>query len=138
MADLSASETRKINTQEFLEEGLIRIVEDGVVPGSKLVTDSVTSLQIGPDAVTDSELADDAVDTAALQDAAVTDAKVAAGINGAKLTNNTVTAAKIPSTSLDRGIDKVSGSIGHTNSVAPETMSGITFDAQGHVTSVAR
>ena len=35
---------------------------------------------------------------------------------------------------MDRGLDKVGGAIGHTNSVTAGTTSGITFDAQGHIT----
>ena len=94
LADRSASETRRITTKEYLESGLARVIDDGTIPGAKLVPDSVTSKEIGPDAVTDSELADNAVDTAAIQDGAVTDPKVAYGINGAKLRNDTVTASK--------------------------------------------
>ena len=138
LADLSASETRRINTKEFLEDGISRVIADGTIPGAKLVPDSVTAKEIGPDAVTDSELADNAVDTAAIQDGAVTDPKVAYGINGAKLTNDTVTASKIPASSLDRGLDKTSGAIGHTNVVAAATMSGITFDGQGHISNAVR
>ena len=138
LADLSASETRKINTKEFLEDGISGVIADGTIPGAKLVPDSVTAKEIGPDAVTDSELADNAVDTAAIQDGAVTDPKVAYGINGAKLTNDTVTASKIPASSLDRGLDKTSGAIGHTNVVAAATMSGITFDGQGHISNAVR
>lgn len=138
LADLSASETRRIDTKKFLENGISRVIADGTIPGAKLVPDSVTSKEIGPDAVTDSELADNAVDTAAIQDGAVTDPKVAYGINGAKLTNDTVTASKIPASSLDRGLDKTSGAIGHTNVVAAATMSGITFDGQGHISNAVR
>ena len=138
LADLSASETRRIDTKKFLENGISRVIADGTIPGAKLVPDSVTSKEIGPDAVTASELADNAVDTAAIQDGAVTDPKVANGINGAKLTDDTVTASKIPASSLDRGLDKTSGAIGHTNAVAAATMSGITFDGQGHISNAVR
>ena len=138
LADLSASETRRINTKKFLENGISRVIADGTIPGAKLVPDSVTAREIGPNAVTASELGDNAVDTAAIQDGAATDPKVAYGINGAKLTNDTVAASKIPASSLDRGLDKTSGAIGHTNAVAAATMSGITFDGQGHISSAVR
>ena len=39
--------------------------------------------------------------------------------------------------SLDRGIDKTSGKIGHTNAIAAGVRSGISFDAQGHITATA-
>ena len=101
LADLSASETRQIDTKKFISEGVSRIIDDGIIPGAKLVPDSVTAKEIAPDAVTDSELADNAVDTAAIQNLAVTNSKIAPGVDGAKLIDDTVTASKIPSSSLD-------------------------------------
>lgn len=107
------------------------------IPGAKLENDSITALQIAANAVGASELADISVNTNSIIDAAVTDAKLSSGIDGGKLSNNTVTAAKIPAESLDRGLDKTTGDIGHTNAVTPGTSNGITFDAQGHVTGTA-
>jgi len=110
---------------------------DASIPAAKLESDSITSLQIAANAVGASELADISVNTSSIIDAAVTDAKLSTGIDGAKLSNDTVTAAKIPATSLDRGLDKTTGDIGHTNAVTPGTSNGITFDAQGHVTGTS-
>lgn len=110
---------------------------NNIIPGAKIVTDSITSTQIGPSAVGSSELASNACTTAKIADANVTDIKIASGIDGSKLSADTVTAAKIPAASLDRGIDKTSGSIGHTNSVSAGTANGITFDAQGHITGTS-
>jgi len=110
---------------------------DGSIPGAKLQTDSVTSLQLAAGSVGASELADNSVDTNALIDGNVTDIKLANGIDGAKLSSDTVTAAKIPAASLDRGLDKTTGSIGHTNLITAATRSGISFDAQGHITATA-
>jgi hypothetical protein len=110
---------------------------DGSIPGTKLQTNSVTATQLAENSVGASELADNSVDTNALIDGNVTDIKLANGIDGAKLSNDTVTAAKIPSDSLDRGLDKTTNSIGHTNAITAGTRSGISFDAQGHITSTA-
>lgn len=110
---------------------------DASIPGAKLENDSITALQIAANAVGASELADISVNTNSIIDGAVIDAKLSSGIDGGKLSNNTVTAAKIPSESLDRGLDKTTGDIGHTNAVTPGTSNGITFDAQGHVTGTA-
>ena len=137
LADLSASETRRINTKKFLENGTSRVIADGTIPGAKLVPDSVTAREIGPGAVTASELASGAVVTVAIQDGAVTDPKIANGINGAKLTDDTVTASKISAASLDRGLDKAGGKIGHVNTITAGTRSGISFDAYGHITATA-
>jgi hypothetical protein len=136
VADLSASETKKLTSKELLQDG-VKLIDDGAIPGIKLAPDSVTGREIAPDAVTASELADGAVDTAAVVDLAITNSKIAAGVDGAKLTDDTVSAAKIPATSLDRGLDKTGGAIGHTNAVAAGSRNGITFDAHGHVTGTA-
>ena len=136
IADRSASETRRINSKSLLE-GAFQFVDDGSLPGGKIEPDSITNIEIAPDAITDSELADGSVDTDAIQDGAVTDDKLADGIDGAKLIDDSVTADKIDPASLDRGIDKTTGAIGHTNEVVPLTRSGITYDAQGHITGSA-
>lgn len=92
LADLSASETKKLTVADLVTFG-ISFVPNGTITGdkilslngSKLVADSVTAAQIGPDAVGSSELADLAVDTAAIQNAAVTNVKLAGGIDGNKI-----------------------------------------------------
>ena len=134
VADLSASETRKLTAKELIQNGL-RLVDNASLDGAKLIADSVTAAQIGPNAVGASELADASVDTNALVDLSVTNSKIAAGVDGAKLLDGTVTAAKIPASSIDRGLDKTSGAIGHTNVIAASVRSGISYDAQGHITA---
>ena len=110
-------------------------IELNSITNTELASNSVESAEIANNAVTEDKINLAAVTTAKIADAAVTDDKVATGIAGTKLTDDSVTAAKIPTTSLDRGLDKTSGSIGHTNSLTPGTTSGITFDAQGHITA---
>jgi hypothetical protein len=134
LADLSASETRQITVKELIQDG-IQLIDDGTIPGAKIVDDSITAQQIATDAVTDDELADNAVDTAAIQFEAVTNEKVAYGLDGAKLADESVFAEKISWDALDRGLDKGSGLIGHTNDIQPGQRSGITFDAQGHISA---
>jgi hypothetical protein len=134
VADVSASETKKLTSKDLIQYG-VGIIDDGSINGSKLATSSVNAAQLGANSVGSSELADDAVDTAAIANLAVTSAKIASGVDGAKLSDGTVTAAKIATASLDRGLDKVSGAIGHANSVTAGTFNGITFDTQGHITA---
>lgn len=136
VADLSASETKKLTSKELLQNG-VKLIDDGVIPGAKLAPDSVTAKEVAPNAIGASELADGAVDTAAVADLAITNSKIAPGVDGAKLTDDTVTAAKIPAGSLNRGIDKAGGAIGHTNAVTAGSRNGITYDAQGHITGAA-
>jgi len=134
VADVSASETKKLTSKDLIQYG-VAIIDDGSINGSKLATSSVNAAQLGANSVGSSELADDAVDTAAIANLAVTSAKIASGVDGAKLSDGTVTAAKIATASLDRGLNKVSGAIGHANSVTAGTFNGITFDTQGHITA---
>ena len=94
VADYSASETRRLTTKALIQNG-VKLIDDGSIPGAKLVPNSVTALEVGPNAITASELADNAVDTAAIQDSAVTDAKIADGIDGSKITDDTITANEI-------------------------------------------
>jgi hypothetical protein len=135
VADVSASETKKVTVADLVGAG-IALVSAGTIPGSAIVSDSVTATQIAADAITSSELADGSVDTAAIQASAVTDAKIASGISGSKLTDGTVTGAKIASSSINRGLDITSGAIGHTNTVTATSVNGIAFDSQGHITSI--
>lgn len=135
VVDISASETKKVTAKDLVQSG-IALVDDASIPAAKLVANSLGAGQLAANSVGSSELADDSVDTAAIQASAVTDAKIASGISGAKLTDATVTAAKL-GTVTDRGLNQTGGSIGHANSVTAGTAAGITFDAQGHITSTA-
>ena len=137
LADVSASETKNITTTALFKQG-VTLLPVSWIPGDRLVRDSVTALQLAPDSVGASELADDAVDTAALQDGAVTDVKVANGIDGGKLSVDSLPASAVSPAALDRGLDKTSGAIGHTNSIAASAVNGISWDAQGHITSGVR
>ena len=109
-------------------------IELNSITNTEIAANAIESTELAANAVTTAKIADNNVTTAKINNAAVTDAKIASGIDGAKLSNDTVTAAKVPSASLDRGLDKTTGSIGHTNAVTAGTTSGITFDAQGHIT----
>ena len=110
-------------------------IELNSITNTELASNCVESAEIANNAVTADKINLLAVTTGKIADGAVTDDKIATGIAGSKLTDDSVTAAKVPSGSLDRGLDKTTGSIGHTNSLTPGTTSGITFDAQGHITA---
>ena len=96
VADVSASETKKIKVGDLVAAGLAGGVPDGSIPGSKIEEDTITSKELAPDSVTDVELADNAVDTAAIQDKAVTKEKLADGAVGTdQLADDAVTADKL-------------------------------------------
>lgn len=104
------------------------------IHGGKLLAGTVASAAIAANAITDSQLADNSVDTAAVQSNAITDDKLATGISGSKI--NSLPASSL-ATVTDRGLDQSTGNIGHTNTITAGTRSGISFDAQGHITGVA-
>jgi len=92
VADISASETKKLTVADLLTFGVTFIGSNSIsgdqiisLDGGKLLPDSVTAREIAPDAVGSSELADSSVDTAAIQDGAVTNVKLASGIDGSKI-----------------------------------------------------
>ena len=68
--------------------------------GAKLTAGSVAATQIAANAVGSSELADNSVDTAAVIDSAITDAKLATGIDGGKLTGGTVANSQLGTDSV--------------------------------------
>jgi len=131
VVDVSASETKKITTKDLVQSG-IALVDDASIPAAKVA--ALGSTQLAADSVGSSQLANDSVDSPAIQASAVTDAKIASGVSGSKLSDGTVTAAKLGAVT-DRGLDQVDGNIGHTNEVTAGTANGITFDAQGHITA---
>jgi len=106
----------------------------GSIQGSKLVSGTITSTQLGANSVTATELADNACDTGAIANSAVTDDKVASGISGTKISDGTITPAKLNTSNLDRSLNVASGNLGINNTVSAATRSGITYNAQGLIT----
>lgn len=137
LADVSASETKKITTAALFKQGM-QILPAGSINGNRLIAGSVSVNELGADSVTAVQLAGDAVDTAALQDSAVTDVKITNGVNGTKISPDTLPASSIDPASLDRGIDRAGGAIGIANAVGAGGVSGITWNDQGLVTGGVR
>ena len=106
------------------------------VTAAKIANDAITATEIAANAITASELADSAVDTASILDSAVTDAKISA-VSGTKVTDGTITAAKLNTSNLDRSINVASGNLGINNAVAggASARNGITYNNEGLITS---
>ena len=106
------------------------------VTAAKIANDTITATQIAANAITASELADSAVDTASILDTAVTDAKISA-VSGTKITDGTITAAKLNTSNLDRSINVASGNLGINNAVTggASARNGITYNNEGLITS---
>jgi hypothetical protein len=108
------------------------------VTAAKIADNTITATQIAANAVGSSELADNAVDTAAIANSAVTDGKIS-GVSGTKITDGTITAAKLNTANIDRSLNVASGNLGINNAVTggASARNGITYNAQGLITSTA-
>ena len=109
------------------------------ITAAKIANDTITATQIAANAIGASELADNSVDTAAIATSAVTDAKVATGISGTKITDGTITAAKLNTSNLDRSLNVSGDNLGINNAVSggASARNGITYNAEGLITSTA-
>ena len=108
------------------------------VTAAKIADDTITATQIAANAVGSSELADNAVDTAAIANSAVTDGKIL-GVSGTKITDGTITAAKLNTSNIDRSLNVASGNLGINNAVTggASARNGITYNNEGLITSTA-
>ena len=118
LADLSASETKKITAKNLIQSG-VALIDDSSIPYAKIDVPAVT-------------IPDGAITTEKIADGAVTDIKIQ-GVNGSKLVNGSVSGAKLGAVT-DRGLDQVGGNIGITNAVTASSSAGISWNAQGLVT----
>ena len=118
LADMSASETKKITAKSLIQSG-IALIDSGSIPYDKIDVPSTT-------------IPDGAVTTDKIADGAVTDIKIA-NVDGSKIVNGTVTGPKLGAVT-DRGLDQATGVIGITNDVTPSSSAGISWNAQGLVT----
>ncbi len=111
---------------------------NNAVTAAKIADDTITATQIAANAIGSSELADNAVDTAAIANSAVTDGKIS-GVSGTKITDGTITAAKLNTSNIDRSLNVASGNLGINNAVTggASARNGITYNAQGLITSTA-
>ena len=111
---------------------------NNAVTAAKIADNTITATQIAANAIGSSELADNAVDTAAIANSAVTDGKIS-GVSGTKLTDGSVTAAKLNTSNLDRSLNVASGNLGINNAVTggASARNGITYNNQGLITSTA-
>ena len=135
IADVSASETKKITAKDLVQASM-DLIDNDSIPGGKIEGNSITAAELAADSVGSSELADSSVDTAALQANAVTEAKLAGlSVSTGKIKDDAVTGAKLGAVT-DRGLDQTGDKIGHTNSVTAGTFAGIEYDAQGHIKDV--
>ena len=113
-------------------------IANNAITAAKIADDTITATQIAANAVGSSELADNAVDTAAIANSAVTDGKIS-GVSGTKITDGTITAAKLNTANIDRSLNVASGNLGINNAVTggASARNGITYNNEGLITSTA-
>ena len=135
IADISASETKKVRASELTRAALgllppgtidaIQIdfsttpansidgsaIKDRSLDAIKIVADSITAAEIAPNAIGSSELANNGVDTAAIQPGAVT---------GEKIANNSIDDTKI----VIGGISAIAANAIGTNEIADNAVNG--------------
>ena len=93
IADLSASETKKVTVKDLIEAG-VALIDSASIPAVKVGT-------LGTNQVATAAIQNLAVTTAKIADGAVTVLKIAdATITGAKLVNDTVTATQIAANAI--------------------------------------
>jgi hypothetical protein len=129
-------------------------VIDKAITESKVSDAAITERCLAADSVGVQQLQDASVDTASLIDESVTTEKIAvqnvtadrlaADLPGTILAPDTLSsreigpeaigAQEISVDAVDRGLDKDSGRIGHTNALLAGTASGLDYDIHGHIT----
>ena len=124
--------TNSVTTAKVVDANITAAKLAPSLPGSILGNGEIDTVQLANDAVTTAKINDLAVTTDKLATGAVTDAKVS-NVNGSKLIDSTVTAAKLSATAFNGGIE-LDGTVQHTNNIAAGSSAGITWDANGHVT----
>ena len=115
-------------------------IVDAAVTNAKLATNAVSTLSIAADSVTTAKIADGQVTAAKLSNDAINAAAIAnLAVTNAKIANTTITADKLDTNTLNRGLNVDSSNLGIANAVTggAATRSGITYDAQGLITSTA-
>ena len=138
--DSAAIASNAVTTAKILDSNITTAkVANLAITAAKIANDTITATQVAANAIGASELADNSVDTAAIATSAVTDAKIATGIAGTKITDGTITAAKLNTSNLDRSLNVSGDNLGINNAVTggASARSGITYNAQGLITGTA-
>ena len=137
--DTAALTTNSVTTAKVTDLNITTgKLANNAVTAAKIADDTITATQIAANAIGSSELADNAVDTAAIANSAVTDGKIS-GVSGTKVTDGTITAAKLNTSNIDRSLNVASGNLGINNAVTggASARNGITYNNEGLITSTA-
>jgi len=151
IADVSASETKKVTVKSLVEQG-VDLIDDASIPAAKLASISPSSLGSSSGAKefiagpTDAGGAYTSRTIASTDLPAATASDLGGAAAGTGLTSTSGTFSVDPATTTTRGAISVpsasglnvdgSGVISHQSSVTGQTKNGFTINAQGHITAV--
>ena len=138
--DSGAIATDAVTTAKIADNAITAAkINNSSIINQKLAAGAVGTAKIADDAVTQAKIANNAVGTDAIANTAVTDAKIASGIAGTKITDGTITAAKLNTSNIDRSLNVASGNLGINNAVTggASARNGITYNAEGLITATA-
>ena len=137
--DSAAIASNAVTSVKILDANITTAkVANLAITAAKIADNTITATQVAANAIGASELADNSVDTAAIASSAVTDAKISA-VSGTKITDATITAAKLNTSNIDRSLNVASGNLGINNAVTggASARSGITYNNEGLITATA-
>ena len=151
IADVSASETKKVTVKSLVEQG-VDLIDDASIPSAKLAAITPSSLGSSSTAKefiagpTDQGGAYTSRVIASTDLPAGTDSAIGGAAAGTGLTSTSGTFSVDPATASARGAISVpsasglsvdgSGVISHQSSVTGQTKNGFTVNASGHITAV--
>lgn len=138
ITDYSASETRRLGAKNLVQEGVKRLIDDGVIPGGKIEGNSIEAAQLAAGSVTEAALGTAAVTEDKIGPGALTSSKYGAGsipasamgansVGTTALIDGSITADKIAVGALDGG-DLQTGSVGQAALAKPSVDTAEIFD----------
>lgn len=109
-------------------------IADGTLQSNHYKAGSVNNTALANNSVTNGKIAPNTIVDADIQVGTIQADKIAS-VDGGTINNGTVGPAKL-SDVTDRGLDQISGAIGHTNQIIGGTKFGLTYDENGHIVLV--
>ena len=116
---------------------------DATIEQQNMTLGSVGEPQLIDESCTLSKLASDSVDSSKIVTGAVTPVELQENLPGTILAADTITdreigpdaigASEISGAAVDRGLDKATGFIGHSNNISAGVTSGLIYDENGHI-----
>ena len=120
-------------TTDKYQEGSVTgpVIADGVIQSQHFQTGAVDGNALAANSVTNGKIAPNTIVNDDIQFGTIEADKIAS-VNGGVINADSIQPASLGDVT-DRGLDQLSGSIGHTNDVVAGTKFGIEYDEHGHI-----